>query len=239
MVKTALATNVIERVAKSGGRVLMFTMEMTSEQMAFRIIAQMSDCSYGDVSEGRLTDDEMGRVAIAVGTLSEMSITMVDQAALTVSQIHSRVQREMAIGGVDLVVVDYLQLLSSDTRYNNRSLEVGAFSQGLKRLALSVNVPVVALAQLSRAVEKRENKRPTLTDLRDSGEIEQSADVVMFLFRADYYPDDYDEDDDILPGSTELSIMKNRFGATGVVDLMFSAHCGRFDSKNPGTMYEL
>ena len=237
--KTAFATNVAERVALRGKRVMFFTLEMTTEQLMFRMAAQMSSCSYGDVSEGKLTPEELARVAKALGELSEMNITMVSSAR-TPAQMYSRIMREMAYGGVDLVIVDYIQLMSTDKRYGSRVLEVGALSRRLAEMTISLNIPIVALAQLSRKLESRENKRPTLTDLRDSGELEQDAAIVMFLFRQDYYEDDYDDDDDdIIPGVTELNVAKNRFGATGVVKIMFSAHCGRFDSIKGFTTVQL
>jgi len=224
MGKTALATNMAEKIAATGKRVLFFSLEMTAEQLMFRMAAQLSACSYDDVSEGRLTSEELIRVTNALGQLSEMSIVVVNSVR-TPGQMYSKIMREKATGGVDFVIVDYLQLMSADKPYGTRTLEVGAISRALKEMAMSLNIPVMALVQLNRALENRQNRRAQLTDLRDSGELEQDADVVMFIYRDDYY---LDEDEVEQPGLTELDVAKNRFGRTDVVRLHFKAEHGQF-----------
>ena len=232
MGKTAMATNMAERMARAGKHVLFFSLEMSEEQLVYRMAAQISGCSYSDVSEGRLTDDEMLRVANALGELSEMNITIVN-GARTPGEVYSKTMRAMAMGGVDAVFIDYVQLMRTDKPAGNRNLEVGAISTALKDMSLSLGIPVILLVQLNRAVESRGDRHPVLTDLRDSGQLEQDGDVVIFLYRSAYYLNDEDiEEGDVLPpeGQTEFIVAKNRFGPTGVAEIYFDAESGCFHS---------
>jgi len=224
MGKTALGTNMMERIAKAGKRVLFFTLEMSDEQVVYRLSAQMSGVSYMDIEEGnRLspTSTRYANVMGAMGQLSEMHISIDDTAAIAGEQIYARTQREMAINGVDIVFIDYLQLMSSSVE-GNPVAQVSAISKGLQSLAKRLNIPVVAIAQLSRNVENRENKRPRLPDLRDSGQIEQDASLVIFIYRDGYY---HEEEEDTV---AEINVAKNRYGATGMTKLGWIAEYGRF-----------
>lgn len=241
MGKTALVTNIVEGVARGGKRVLFFSLEMSNEQVIKRMVAQGSDCTYNDIAEGKLTSDEWERVARATGEVSTLDIEFDDTPGITVSQIYTKSRRAMAVAPVDLIVVDYLQLMGSDGKRGNRTQEVGSFSRGLKGLAKALDVPIIALAQLSRNVESRASKRPNLTDLRDSGEIEQDADGVILMYRDDYYADMDDDEDakDIIPGLTECNVAKNRFGNTGVAEIMFTGYSGKFSNIKGKGVYVL
>ncbi len=200
MGKTALATNIAYNAAKAhrppeGGekpdthRVLFFSLEMSSEQLATRILSQESGIPSDKIRRGEVTTTEFQSFAVANQDVSRVSLFIDDTPAITVSTMRTRARRLKRQSGLDLIVVDYLQLLqpSVGRRSDNRVQEISEITRGLKTLAKELAVPVVALSQLSRQVENREDKRPQLSDLRESGSIEQDADVVMFIFREEYY----------------------------------------------------
>ena len=168
---------------------------------------------------------------MSVGALSELPIYTDDSAGLTMSQLTAKARRLHAEHGLKLITLDYLQLMAVDKSYGNRTQDVGQISRGLKRLAKELHVPVLALAQLSRSCEARGDKRPLLSDLRDSGEIEQDADVVMFIYRDEYYNPDTTE----RPNVAEVNIAKHRNGETGAVDLYFNGPIMKFSGydRNP------
>ncbi|MDH3230751.1 MAG: replicative DNA helicase [Alphaproteobacteria bacterium] len=201
MGKTALATNIAYNAARTNKpaigehdqagthRVLFFSLEMSSEQLATRILSQESAIPSDKIRRGEISNDEFQAFAVASQEMSRVSLFIDDTPAITVSTMRTRARRLKRQNGLDLIVVDYLQLLqpSSTRRSENRVQEISEITRGLKTLAKELSVPVVALSQLSRAVEQREDKRPQLADLRESGSIEQDADVVMFIFREEYY----------------------------------------------------
>ncbi len=201
MGKTALATNIAYNAARAnrpaegdGGqegthRVLFFSLEMSSEQLAARILSQESGIPSDKIRRGEVSNDEFQAFAVASQEMSRVSLFIDDTPAITISTMRTRARRLKRQSGLDLIVVDYLQLLqpSSSRRSENRVQEISEITRGLKTLAKELSVPVLALSQLSRAVEQREDKRPQLSDLRESGSIEQDADVVMFIFREEYY----------------------------------------------------
>jgi replicative DNA helicase len=239
MGKTALGTNMAVNAARAGKRVLFVTLEMSKKQLVLRMATHMAEVSYENLSEGMLDDDEMQRVAHALGELSELPIT-ISESVRTPGQLYSYAMRQMAMGGVDIIFVDYIQLMSPDKAYSSRVLEVGALSRALASMSLDedgLGVPIVALVQLSRSVEKRENRRPILVDLRDSGELEQDAAIVMFMYRDEYYYREEDDDgdgEDYIPGECEIIVAKNRFGKSNVTcRLHFEPETGKFSKYNP------
>ncbi len=196
MGKTALATNIAFNAAYShhrsegsdGAIVGFFSLEMSAEQLASRILSEQTHISSDRMRKGELSNDEFGRLVVASQTLHNIPVFIDDAPALTVSALRTRARRLKRQHGLGLIVVDYLQLLTpSSSRTDNRVQEIAEITRGLKTLAKELNVPVLALSQLSRAPEQRENKRPMLSDLRESGTIEQDSDVVMFIFREEYY----------------------------------------------------
>lgn len=239
MGKTAFSLNIAQNAAtalmngKSGGAsVAVFSMEMSAEQLVARVLSGAAQVNSHNLQSGQLSDDEFGRIVAVSNTLSDLKIFIDDTPQVPINTLRSRCRRLKRQHNIDLIVVDYLQLMrgSSSRRNENRVQEISEISMGLKGLARELNVPVIALSQLSRGVESRDNKRPMLSDLRESGSIEQDADVVMFLYREDYYlekamgvqptPEQLEELEKIR-GVTELLISKNRKGATTTVRLAF------------------
>lgn len=224
MGKTALALNIASAVARKNV-VLMFSLEMSKEQLGQRLISAQSNVPMSKIQQGRLTDDERGSIADAACTLVENKLYVDDTAAITLQHLRNKARRLKHEHGLDLIVVDYIQLMQASKEYRgNRVQEVSELSRGLKALARELDVPILALSQLSRSVEIRADKRPMLSDLRDSGSIEQDADIVMFLYREEYY----NHDDDISANLAELIIAKNRNGATTSLQLQFAKEIQRF-----------
>ena len=218
-----LAINVAKRNkssfnAKKGATVAIFSLEMSNEQLATRMIASESDVNNKKILRGSMTPPEMLSVNAAGQSLGKLNIVFDDSAAVSVSDIRAKCRQLAQTEGLDFVVIDYLQLISDvKARNQNRQEEVAKTSRGLKQMARELKIPVLALAQLSRAVEQRKDNKnqPTLADLRESGSIEQDADIVMFLYREDYYARKRSEEP-IITSITELSIAKNRQGASGM-----------------------
>jgi replicative DNA helicase len=194
--------------------VAVFTLEMPREQIAMRMLCSDARVDMQRVRKGTLQDSDWLRLASSLGPLAASSMYIDDTAGITPTQLRSRCRRLMMEKGLDLVVVDYLGLMHSDSRMENRQLEVSEISRQLKAIALELKIPLVACAQLSRANKDRTDKRPVLSDLRDSGSIEQDADVVMFLHREEYYNKET-EDKNI----GEVIIAKQRSGPLGTVKL--------------------
>ncbi|MDY0884036.1 replicative DNA helicase [Dongia soli] len=253
MGKTSLATNMgynaakREKSAEPGDtfRVAFFSMEMSAEQLAHRIMADESGVSSDRIRRGEVTDDEFPRIVEAAQTMSSRKFFIDDTPALTVPALRTRARRLKRQYGLDLIIIDYLQLMRSASAKGgeNRVQEISEITRGLKAIAKELNVPVVALSQLSRAVENREDKRPQLADLRESGSIEQDADVVMFVFREEYYherkkPSDHDTDKlqqwmqeaERLHNKAELILAKQRHGPIGTVMLHFEGTVTRFSN---------
>ena len=257
MGKTALATNIAFNaarafkqekdadgniIAEQGAKVGFFSLEMSSEQLATRILAERSGISSEKLRRGELSDAEFSKVVRASQEIESLPMYIDDTPALTVAGLRARARRLKRQHGLSLVIVDYLQLMrpSTSTRLNNRVQEVSEITQGLKALAKELNLPVVALSQLSRAVEQRDNKRPQLSDLRESGSIEQDADVVMFIYREQYYlareqPEDgSDKHDDWMAkmerahNLAEVIVAKQRHGPIADIKLHFNGAFTRF-----------
>ena len=215
MGKTSFAMNIAEHAALNKGKVTaVFTLEMPREQIAMRMLCSDARMDMQRVRRGTLRDDDWERLAKTLGPLSAAPMYIDDTAAITPTQLRSRCRQLKMDKGLDLVIVDYLGLMRADGRTENRQLEVSEISRQLKAIALELKIPIIACAQLSRANKDRIDKRPMLSDLRDSGSIEQDADVVMFLHREEYYNKDT-EDKNI----GEVIISKQRSGPLGTVKL--------------------
>jgi replicative DNA helicase len=233
MGKTALAINIAENVAlKEGLPVAVFSMEMGASQLAIRIVGSIGRIDQGRLRTGKLQDEEWPRLAEAVERLRTVSLSIDETPGLTPSELRASARRlARNCGKLGLVVVDYLQLMSgsSGSDGDNRATELGEISRGLKMLAKELQCPVIALSQLNRGVEQRTDKRPMMSDLRESGAIEQDADVIMFIYRDDYYNKDSKE-----PGVAEIIIGKQRNGPTGTVKLTFLKPITKFESYAGG-----
>ena len=229
MGKTALAINIAENVAlKEGLPVAVFSMEMGASQLAIRIVGSIGRIDQTRLRTGKLLDEEWPRLTEAVERLRNVSLSIDETPGLTPSELRANARRlARSCGKLGLVVVDYLQLMtgSSGSDGDNRATELGEISRGLKMLAKELRCPVIALSQLNRGVEQRTDKRPMMSDLRESGAIEQDADVIMFIYRDDYYNKDSKE-----PGVAEIIIGKQRNGPTGTVKLTFLKPITKFES---------
>ncbi|SDN36759.1 replicative DNA helicase [Lutimaribacter pacificus] len=254
MGKTSLATNIAFNVAKAyrkgtmpdgtegavdGGVVGFFSLEMSAEQLAARVLAEASEISSHKIRQGDMDESEFRRFVEAAKALEACPLFIDDTAAIPIAQLAARARRLKRTHGLDLLIVDYLQLVRGTS--DNRVQEIGEISMGLKAIAKELNIPVVALSQLSRQVESRDDKRPQLSDLRESGSIEQDADVVMFVFREEYYVEREKPSDEKLEemgqwqdrmarlhGKAEVIIGKQRHGPIGTVELAFESQFTRF-----------
>jgi len=236
MGKTALALNLAHNIAvQSKQPVLIFSLEMSKEQLVDRLLAIESGVDAWALRTGNLTDTDFEKLSHAMGTLSEAPIYIDDTPSITINDLRTKARREAHQRDLGLIIVDYLQLMSSGGRYNseaNRVQEVSEISRGLKSIARELNLPVIAASQLSRSVESRSPQIPQLADLRESGSIEQDADVVSFIYREDYYNPESDR-----KNIADIFIKKHRNGPTGSVELYFDRDKQRFrsvDSKHRG-----
>ena len=235
--KTAFALNVAQFVGlKTDKTVAMFSLEMGAEQLVQRMLASEGLIDSQHLRTGQLTDEEWRKLVVAAGSLDNTSIYIDDTPGIKMSEIRAKARRlAKEKGNLGLIVIDYLQLIEGP-RSESRQQEVSAISRQLKKLAKELHIPVIALSQLSRSVEQRQDKRPVLSDIRESGSIEQDADIVAFLYRDDYYRDERDEDDEGEVeaeednGEVEVIIEKNRSGPRGTVKLMFSKPYNRFSN---------
>ena len=234
MGKTALAINIAEHVALNEGLpVAVFSMEMGAAQLAVRIVGSIGRIEQSHLRTGKLTDDEWPRLTEAIEKLRNVSLHIDETAGLTPSELRANARRlARQCGKLGMIVVDYLQLMSgsSSSQGENRATELGEISRGLKMLAKELQCPVIALSQLNRSVETRTDKRPMMSDLRESGAIEQDADIIMFIYRDDYYNKDSKE-----PNVAEIIIGKQRNGPTGTVKLYFQKTQTRFESLAMGS----
>jgi replicative DNA helicase len=255
--KTSLGTNVAFHVARAwkgevtpdghrkttdGGQVGFFSLEMSAEQLATRILSEQSEISSSDIRRGNIHESQFARLVDVSSMMSTIPLYIDDTGGLSVSQLAARARRLKRQKGLDLIVIDYVQLLSGSSRKanENRVQELTEITTKLKALAKELEVPIVALAQLSRAVEQRDDKHPQLADLRDSGSIEQDADVVLFIYREEYYLKNKEpregtpehlkwmEEMEAVHGRAEVIIGKQRHGPTGTVQLSFEAQFTRF-----------
>ena len=227
MGKTALALNLAHNVAvESKQSVLLFSLEMSKEQLVDRMLARESGVDAWALRTGNLTDADFEKIGQAMGALSEAPIYIDDSPSITVSELRTKARREAHNRELGLIVVDYLQLMSGGAKFGgdgNRVQEISEISRGLKGVARELNVPVLALSQLSRSVESRSPQIPQLADLRESGSIEQDADVVAFIYREDYYNPDTDR-----RNITDIFVKKHRNGPTGSLELYFDREKQRF-----------
>jgi len=256
MGKTSLATNIAFNVAKAykrgllpdgtegavdGGVVGFYSLEMSAEQLAARILSEAAEIPSQQIRSGDMSETEFRRFVDAAKALEACPLFIDDTPALPISQLAARARRLKRTHGLEVLIVDYLQLVRGTGRSENRVNEISEITMGLKAIAKELDIPVIALSQLSRQVENREDKRPQLSDLRESGSIEQDADVVMFVYREEYYkerekPGDHDleamarwqEEMERLHGRAEVVIGKQRHGPIGTVDLSFEGRFTRF-----------
>ncbi len=226
MGKTALAMNLAETAALRGKKaVAVFSMEMSSSQLAFRLISSLGRINQQNLRTGDLEEEEWPRVTSAITMLSDAKIFIDDTPALSPGDLRSKARRLKREHDVGLIVIDYLQLMQVPGSKENRATEISEISRSLKALAKELNVPVVALSQLNRSLEQRVDKRPMMSDLRESGAIEQDADLIMFIYRDDYYHKDSPD-----RGLAEIIISKQRNGPTGMVKLTFLGQFTKFEN---------
>ncbi|MEX2584469.1 MAG: replicative DNA helicase [Gemmatimonadota bacterium] len=235
MGKTALTLNIAQHAAIGAHRsVAFFSLEMSKEALVQRMLTSEARVDASRVRTGRLRDDDYPRLAQAAGLLNTAPIYIDDTAGISILEMRAKARRlKSDRPDLAMVIVDYLQLMQGNGRTENRQQEVSEISRGLKALAKELDIPVVALSQLSRAVESRPDKRPMMSDLRESGALEQDADVIMFLYRPEYYHGPTDKDGNSLEGRAELIVGKQRNGATGTIQLMFHKEFTRFESYSP------
>ena len=226
MGKTAFAVNIVEHAVMQGGAVLVFSMEMPSEQIVMRMLSSLGRIDQTRLRTGDLQDDDWNRFTGAVSQLRDKRLYIDDTPALTPTDVRSRARRvDREAGGLDMIVVDYLQLMRTADKAESRVNEISEISRSLKALAKEMRCPVVALSQLNRALEQRPDKRPLMSDLRESGAIEQDADVILFIYRDEVY-DEESED----KGVAEIIIGKQRNGPIGKVRLSFIGNLTKFEN---------
>jgi replicative DNA helicase len=234
MGKTAFSINIAENVALDSNKaVAIFSMEMGATQLAMRMLGSVGKLNQHDLRTGRLQDDDWGRLTHALGKLNDAPIHIDESAALSALELRARSRRlHRQNNGLGLIVVDYLQLMSSPSgkASENRATEISEISRSLKALAKELAVPVIALSQLNRSLEQRPNKRPVMSDLRESGAIEQDADLILFIYRDEVYNSDSPD-----KGKAEIIIGKQRNGPIGKVELAFRGEYTRFDNLAPGS----
>ena len=227
MGKTAFALNVAAQSAvKAKASVLIFSLEMSQEQLGQRLIAMQARVESEKLKKGNLERKDWDRINVALDELNETKIVIDDTPGISIMEMRNKCRRLKAEQGLDLVVIDYLQLMTFDGRADSRQQEVSALSRHLKLLAREMDCPVIVLSQLSRAPEQRQDKRPMLSDLRESGSIEQDADIVIFLYRDDYYNENSEK-----PGVCEVNLAKHRSGPTERLELTWVARYTKFSDK--------
>lgn len=225
MGKTSLQNAIaLTAATRYGKRIAIFNLEMSGEQLVQRMLSAETRIDSQRLRRGQLHEHEWPIFMEAIGRLSQTRIFIDDTPSITPNQLRTKCRRLYAEHGLDLIMIDYLQLMQTERGSNNRVQEISEISRGLKGLARELDVPVLAAAQLSRAVEQRQDKRPLLSDLRDSGSIEQDADIVMFIYRDEYYNPDTTE----RPNIAELNIAKHRNGPTGTIDLYWHGKLATF-----------
>jgi replicative DNA helicase len=239
MGKTAFVTGVGLHAAISHQLpVAMFSLEMSKQQVVQRMLCSEALVDLGRLLRGRLQDDDFGRLAQAAGHLNTAPVWIDDSGSVNVLEMRAKARRLKADQpDLGLIIIDYIQLMSGGGDAENRQQEVSAISRGLKALAKELEVPIIALSQLSRAPEQRSDHRPQLSDLRESGSIEQDADLVCFLYRPEYYHTAQDAQEKGLQGKAELIISKQRNGPTGTVELFFRKECARFEAFSHAERY--
>ena len=225
MGKTAFAMNIVEEAAiRDKLSVIVFSMEMPAEQLTMRMLSSLGRIDQQKVRTGRLGPDDWPRLTSQVALLNNTNIFIVDDSALTPTELHARCRRLKREHGIDLVVIDYLQLMYVPGTRENRATEISEISRSLKALAKELMVPVVACSQLNRRLEERQNKRPVMSDLRESGAIEQDADLILFIYRDEVYNEESKD-----KGKAEIIVGKQRNGPIGKIDLAFLGRYARFE----------
>ena len=233
MGKTSLALNIAENAALSHDQqhpTAIFSMEMSTEQLAFRMISSLGRVDQSHLRNGRFGDEDWPRINGAIQMMSEAPIFIDDTPAMTPTEIRARARRLQRESGLDLIVVDYLQLMHVAGSTENRATEISEISRSLKALARELSVPIIALSQLNRSVEQRPDKRPVMSDLRESGAIEQDADLIAFIYREEVY-----EHDTPRAGIADIHIAKQRNGPTGEFQLTFLGRFTKFENYAPET----
>lgn len=228
MGKTAFALNIAQYasvVAKK--HTAIFSLEMSKEQLVTRMIASQTHLDSAKLRDGELKDDDWAKLVNSIGPMSDAPLYIDDSAGVTVTEIRAKCRKLKLQGKLDMVIIDYLQLMDSAGRHDNRQTQISEISRSLKILAKDLNVPVICLSQLSRGPESRADHRPMLSDLRESGAIEQDADIVMFIYRDDYYNEDTDK-----KNIAEIIIAKHRNGSTGKVELVWLGQYTKFVDKH-------
>ena len=224
MGKTAFVLNIAQHVAfKLNKAVAIFSLEMSKEQLVNRMLSLESKVSGQNIRTGQLSDTEWEKLAETAGIIGQSNLMIDDTPGITIAELRSKCRKFKLERGLDIIIIDYLQLMSGGGRSESRQQEISEISRSLKAIARELNVPVLALSQLSRAVEQRPDHRPMLSDLRESGAIEQDADVVIFIYRDDYYNKETDK-----PGVAEIIIAKQRNGPIGTVELAWLADYTKF-----------
>ena len=227
MGKTAFALNIAAQSAvKAEASVIIFSLEISREQLGQRLIAMQARVESEKLKKGNLDLKDWDRINMALNELNNTRIVIDDTPGITIMEMRNKCRRLKAEQGLDLIVVDYLQLMTYEGRADSRQQEISALSRNLKLLAREMECPVIVLSQLSRAPELRQDKRPMLSDLRESGSIEQDADIVMFLYRDDYYNEETEK-----PGVCEVNIAKHRSGPTDRIELTWVARYTKFSDK--------
>lgn len=225
MGKTSFAMNIAERAAIKGSCVAIFSMEMSSVQLVMRMFSSLARINQRNLRSGQIKDEEWPRIGQQQALLSQSKLFIDDTPALSPSEIRARCRRLKRSHGLDMVVIDYLQLMQVPGNKENRATEISEISRSLKALAKELDIPVIALSQLNRSLEQRPNKRPVMSDLRESGAIEQDADLIIFIYRDEVYNEDSPH-----KGKAEIILGKHRNGATGTVPLTFLGEYTRFES---------
>ncbi|QVK21526.1 replicative DNA helicase [Mycoplasmatota bacterium] len=224
MGKSAFAINIAYNVAKQGKHVAIFSLEMSAEQIVTRLLSSVSTINNMKIRSGNVSSKEWQKIEFAGHSLSKLNIYFDDESGSKITDVYAKCRQLAQDDKLDFIVIDYLQLLTGSGNYGgNRVVEVSEISRKLKNLARDLNIPVLALSQLSRGVETRQDKRPNMSDLRESGSIEQDADIVMFLYRDDYYDEDSAE-----KGKVEVDIKKNRSGSINKFEVLFAKEIGLF-----------
>ena len=234
MGKTALCLNIAHHVGVNLKLpVAIFSLEMSSEQVAMRLLSAEAGIPYYKLRVGDLTEEEWRRITTGINNLAEAPIYIDDSPTMTVLEMRAKARRLKSEVGLSLIIIDYLQLMNSGGKIENRVQEISKISRDLKTMARELDIPVITLSQLSRAVEQRQDKRPQLSDLRESGAIEQEADLVSFLYRDEYY-----NKDSPVKGLCEIILSKHRNGPTGTIKLGFNKEIMKFDNLKGGLIKE-
>ncbi len=233
--KTSISLNIAAHAAMEHGKSIgIFSLEMTKEQLMLRMLSNKSKVNYSNIRSGYIKDDDLEKLVHAADELGQAKIYIDDTPAITVLEIRAKARRQQRDKGLDMIIVDYLQLMRGSRRSESREREIAEISGSLKALAKELSIPVIAVSQLSRQTESRSDRRPQLADLRESGAIEQDADLVLFIHRADVYRKDPEEKD----GIAELIIGKQRNGPTGTIKLAFLEKRGVPSFENLAPEYE-